>query len=245
MKKYILTLFFFLLVFKTLLAQKTYYDYPPGQTAYIGGNVQMFKEIQDFLIKNNLSECENKKEMYWVTLRIDENSKPALIRKKRDIEKAEQNKCAYNLAVKALGSLKNWQAAQIKGENVEAYFDFPFVPNNFFGNYKEGYDTNTMISRPSFSPNGIYSFREEILKNLYAYIDFASYQVKGKFIVFFIIDKDGSTKVLDIEPKVKNGEQLIEDIKFAFKKIKQKWEPAKINGEPVQFSIRMPINFTE
>lgn len=245
MKKYILTLFLLSLAFETILAQKTYYDYPPGQMAYKGGNIQMFKEIQNFLVKNNLHECENKKEMYWVTLRIDQNSKPALIRKKKDIEKAEENKCAYDLVVKALGSLKNWQSAQIKGENVEAYFDFPFIPAHFFGNYKEGYDTNTMISKPTFPPDGIYSFREEVLKNLFAYIDFESYQAKGKFIVFFTIDKDGSTKVMDVEPKVKNGEQLIEDIKFAFKKVKQKWEPAKINGEPVQTNIRIPINFTE
>lgn len=204
MKKYILTLFLLSLAFETILAQKTYYDYPPGQMAYKGGNIQMFKEIQNFLVKNNLHECENKKEMYWVTLRIDQNSKPALIRKKKDIEKAEENKCAYDLVVKALGSLKNWQSAQIKGENVEAYFDFPFIPAHF-----------------------------------------ESYQAKGKFIVFFTIDKDGSTKVMDVEPKVKNGEQLIEDIKFAFKKVKQKWEPAKINGEPVQTNIRIPINFTE
>jgi hypothetical protein len=242
MKKTIITLLLFLC--QIILAQKNnFYNYPIDQEAYLGGNVELFKDIQDFLVKNNLSKCENSKEMYWVTLRIDENSKLALIRKKADIEKAQKNKCAYDLIVKALGGLKKWKAAEIKGEKVTAYFDFPFVPAHFFENYKEGYDTKSYINRPFFAPNGIDSFREDILKNLNGHLDFELYKVSGRFTVFFTIETDGSTKVSDIEPKVANSEGLLEDMKFAFKQIKQKWQPATVNGVPVQTNSRVSINF--
>ncbi len=80
-----------------------------------------------------MSGCENKKEMYWVTLRIDENSKPALVRKKTDIEKAEKNKCAYNLIVKALGQLRNWQPAEInEKKKSNGLFRFSFFSFRFF-----------------------------------------------------------------------------------------------------------------
>ncbi|MDV7696508.1 hypothetical protein N6B72_06195 [Chryseobacterium soli] len=245
MKKLIF-LFFCIVSFHCMLAQKTSLeDYPTGQEAYKGGNIQMFKDIQSFFVKNNLVGCENKKEIYWVLLRIDENSKPALIRKKADIERAEQNKCAYDLIVKALGGIKDWQPAQIEGEKMTAHFDFPFIPADFFENYKENYDTRNFITRASFPPNGIISFRQEIRKNLFAYIDHESYNPIGQFMVSFTIEKDGSTKVTDIEPKVKNSEQLMEDIKFAFKKIKQKWVPAKRNGIPVETNRRVGLNFKE
>lgn len=246
MKKTIITLLLFFFFCNATLAQKkTYYNYSPDQEAYSGGNVQLFKDIQDFLVKNNFSKCENPKEMYWVTLRIDENSKPALIRKKTDIEKAEKNKCAYDLIVKALGSLKKWKSAEIKDEKVTAYFDFPFIPDHFFENYKEGYDTKNYITRAFFAPNGIDSFREEVLKNLNGYLDFEAYKVNGRFIVFFTIETDGSTKVSDIEPKVPNSKELLEDMRFAFKKIKRKWQPATLNGVPMQTNSRVPINFTD
>ncbi|ASE63128.1 hypothetical protein CRN76_17285 [Chryseobacterium indologenes] len=219
-------------------------DYPPGQNAYKGGNVQMFKDIQDVFVKNNMSGCENKKEMYWVTLRIDENSKPALVRKKTDIEKAEKNKCAYNLIVKALGQLRNWQPAEINEKKVTAYFDFPFFPSDFFENFKENYDTGNFISRASFPPNnGVLSFSDEVRKNVEGYVDFDAYKINGKFTVFFTVETDGSTKVRDIEPKVANSEQLMEEIRFAFKKVKQKWIPATKNGIPVQTNLRIVLNF--
>ncbi len=48
---------------------------------------------------------------------------------------------------------------------------------------------------------------------------------------------------IDIEPKVKNSELLFEDIKFGLKRIKGKWEPAKIKGIPVKSKFRFPLNF--
>ncbi|MDN3690810.1 hypothetical protein QWZ06_00245 [Chryseobacterium tructae] len=246
MNKKLLTTFLLTFSFLTTWAQKPgMTDYPSGQDAYRGGNVQMFKDIQTFFLKNKLSGCENKKEIYWVTLRIDENAKPVLVRKKNDIESAEKNKCAYGLIVKALGTLKDWQPAKVDDKNITAYIDFPFIPSDFFENYKENYDTRNFISRPSFPPNGMISFRDEVGKNVSAYLNYDLYKVKGIFTVFFTIDTDGSTNVIDVEPKVANSERLIEDIKFGFKKVKQKWIPATRNGVPVKVNNRIGLKFSE
>lgn len=248
MNKKLLTIFLLTFPFLTILAQKPgMTDYPPGQDAYKGGNIQMFKDIQDYFIQNKLSGCENEsmKEMYWVTLRIDEKAKPALVRKKNDIENAEKNKCAYNLIVKALGSLKDWQPAKVDDKSITAYTDFPFIPSDFFDNYKENYDTRNFISKPSFPPNGMLSFREEVKKNVDSSVDYDFYKVNGIFTVFFTIDTDGSTNVIDVEPKVPNSEGLIENIKYGFKKVKQKWIPATKKGVPVKVNSRINLKFSE
>lgn len=146
------------------------------------------------------------------------------------------------MAVKSLGSLKNWQSAEENGKKVNAYFDFPFFPKDFFENFKSDYDITKVFKSPEL-PGGVNAFRKEVHKNLEGYLDWDAYKPKGKFIVFFEIDTDGKISNIEIEPKVANSETFFEDIKFAIKKVKGKWMPAKINGTPVKYKFRMPLNF--
>ncbi|MGA9212718.1 hypothetical protein, partial [Kaistella sp.] len=177
---------FLILIFESIFSQKILSKYPEGQDAYKGGSNQMFAEMQGFFSKSGAKPCE-KNEIYFVTLKIDETGKPFLIKKKSDDLNIEKNKCAFDLVVQSLGSLKNWQSAEENGNKVTAYLDFPFLPNDFFGNYKSDYDISK-VYQSSEIPGGMGAFRKEIYKNLEAYLDYDSYKPKGKFIVFFEVN---------------------------------------------------------
>ncbi|RQO40466.1 hypothetical protein DBR39_05840 [Chryseobacterium sp. KBW03] len=235
------TLFLLILLSESAFSQKTLAKYPDGQFPYKGGPTQMSSEMQDYFLKSGTKPCD-KNEIYYVTLKIDENGKPSLIKKKSDESAIERNKCAFNLAVKSLGSLKNWQPAEEQGEKVNAYFDFPFLPEDFFENYKSDYDISK-IYQPAELPDGLRELRKEIHKKLEDNIDPESYNPKGKFIISFIIDTDGNISNVDVEPKIENSEKFFEDIKSIMKRIKVKWNPGKIKGIPIRSKFRMPFNF--
>lgn len=232
---------FLILIFQSIFSQKILPQYPEGQSAYKGGSNQMFAEMQDYFLKSGVKPCA-KDEIYLVTLKIDETGKPFLIKKKSDDVNIEKNKCAFDLVVKSLGTLKNWQSAEENGKRVTAYLDFPFLPNDFFENYKSDYDISNVYQSPEL-PGGMGAFRKEIYKNLTAYLDFDSYKPKGKFIVFFEVNTDGKISNIDIEPKIANSDQFFDDIKFVIKKVKGKFTPAKLKGVPIKSKFRLPLNF--
>ena len=90
---------------------------------------------------------------------------------------------------------------------------------------------------------GMKAFRKEVVESLNNYLDWETYNPKGTFLISFSIDENGDITNVDIEPKVENNKILLEDVKFALKKNKRKWSPAKKNGTPVKSWFRMPINF--
>jgi hypothetical protein len=233
--------FFLLLIFEMGFAQKILSKYPDGQFPYLGGYPQMFAEMQDYFVKSGLKTC-GKNELYWVTLKIDETGKPFLIKKKSGKEDG-QFRCASDLAVQSIGSLKNWNAAEESGRKVSAYFDFPFFPQDFFGNFKPDYDITTEVEPAEF-PGGINAYRKEIVKSLTKYIDYGSYRPNGRFTVFLVVEKDGKISDIDIEPKIPNRELFYEDVTTAFKKIKTPWKPTKVKGISIKNKFRFPLNFT-
>jgi len=234
-------LFLFALCFGSVFSQKTLSKYPEGQFPYKEGPVQMSADMQNYFLKSGAKPCD-KNEMYFVTLKIDNIGKPSLVKKKSDDAIIEKNKCAFDLAIKSIGSLKNWHPAEENGEKAIAYFDFPFFPQDFFENYKPDYDLSKLYQYPDL-PGGSHELRKEIHKKLEGYLDPTSYSANGKFIISFTIDTDGSISTVDIEPKIDNSEQFFEDIKFILKKIKVKWNPGKIKGQPIKSKFRMPFNF--
>ncbi|MCZ2085575.1 MAG: hypothetical protein LC112_15010 [Flavobacteriales bacterium] len=234
-------LLIFTLAFHSLFSQKILENYPTTQNAYKGGNIQLFKDMQDFFVKNDLRPC-NENEMYWITLLIDETGKAYLVRNPRDEKAVEENKCSYELAKKVLGSLKNWQPATENGVKVRAYFDFPFYTKVFFENYKEGYDILKDFKTPEF-PGGINQFRKEFTTKLMNNLDFRSYTPSGRFTVFFTVNTDGSLSNIDIEPKLENTENFFKDISTSILKVKTKWKPGEVSGNAVRYNFRLPLNF--
>ncbi|RQP11925.1 MAG: hypothetical protein EAS48_05875 [Chryseobacterium sp.] len=229
---------FLLLCFETLFSQNVLPDFPDGQSPYKGGTGQMLVEMQDYFRKSGLHACE-KNEAYMVNLKIDETGRPALIKRKGDEQK---NNCAFDLAVKSLGSLRNWQPAEEKGKKVVAYFSFPFMPQDFFDNFKTGYDI-PQIYRAAEVEGGKEAYRKEIIKNLHGYIDWDLYLPNGKFIVTFDITSNGKVENMEIEPKVQNSKDFFDNIKFAVKRVNSKWTPAKIKGIPIDTRVRLSLNF--
>lgn len=74
------TKFFILLAFlifsvQFLFSQETVIDqYPFGQEAYIGGKKQLYKDIHQALIENELEKCEDSEQNYRVKLIVKQDA---------------------------------------------------------------------------------------------------------------------------------------------------------------------------
>ena len=62
MRYYFICILFIL--YSNSFAQDIYEQYPAGQTDYIGGNVQFYKDFHQVLKDKKLQPCENKKEAF-------------------------------------------------------------------------------------------------------------------------------------------------------------------------------------
>ena len=64
---------------------------------------------------------------------------------------------------------------------------------------------------------------------------------RGVVVVGFVIDKSG--RVVDVKVE-KSVSYLLDSIAAATVKESPIWTPGKVNGEPVQVSYRLPVNFS-
>ena len=92
-------------------------------------------------------------------------------------------------------------------------------------------------------PGGDDAFRKEFLKKVYSSVDMALYAMQGEITFIFNIDPKGKIDKVDILPKFKNNEMFIDDMKYAVKKVKNKWQPATRNGIAVDSKFIMKVNF--
>lgn len=92
-------------------------------------------------------------------------------------------------------------------------------------------------------PGGEEAFKKEFMNMVYAYIDVALYAIQGEVTFLFNINSKGKIDKVDIMPRFKNDESFIDDMKFALKKVKGKWQPATKNGIPVDSKLIMKIRF--
>ncbi|MFZ4931375.1 energy transducer TonB [Chryseobacterium sp. Mn2064] len=92
-------------------------------------------------------------------------------------------------------------------------------------------------------PGGEEAFRKEFMNMVYAYIDVALYAIQGEVTFLFNINSKGKIDKVDIMPRFKNDESFIDDMKFALKKVKGKWQPATKNGVPIDSKLIMKIRF--
>ncbi|UKB79871.1 energy transducer TonB [Chryseobacterium sp. MEBOG07] len=123
----------------------------------------------------------------------------------------------------------------------------PFLLLSFKGFSQE---TKTQIQvqpgedfRKAEFPGGEDAFRKEFLNMVHAYIDVALYAIQGEVTFLFNINSKGKIDKVDILPRFKNDETFIDDMKFALKKVKGKWQPATKNGIPVDSKLIMKIRF--
>lgn len=129
---------------------------------------------------------------------------------------------------------------------MNKYFLLLFLLIGFkcFAQKSELNSENLVITRSAEFPGGDAAFSKEFLRMIHGYIDLDQYAVNGQFTFLFDIGTDGKISNLNVLPKVKNSELFIDDMNFAIKKVKKKWQPAIQNGKPTVSKKVIKINFT-
>ncbi len=112
-----------------------------------------------------------------------------------------------------------------------------------FSQTKEQTEAAQLNQQAEF-PGGEKAFRDEFMKMVHAYFDITAYAVNGKFSFIITIDEKGKPSDLQIYPKVKYDEEFRQDMTFAMKRIKKKWEPAMKDGVPISSNRIIEINFS-
>lgn len=129
---------------------------------------------------------------------------------------------------------------------MKKYFLLLFLFFSFIGYSQESKTKNDNAGtyQNAEFPGGDEAFTKEFLQMIYSYIDLKKYAVNGKFVFVFDVNTAGKVENLDVLPKVKNSEMFIDDMRFAIKKVKNKWTPAMKDGSPVVSKKIIKINFT-
>lgn len=124
------------------------------------------------------------------------------------------------------------------------FFLFLAIYANFaFGQIQDGekhVKSDSILSeKPAEFPKGNNEFKKLIMNN------FAIENIEGEGKIhcdlYFIIEKDGS--ITDMKAIGENKSFNTEALN-AITKIKDKWIPATINGVPVRYKFRVPLDFT-
>ncbi|MCD1115906.1 energy transducer TonB [Chryseobacterium turcicum] len=95
----------------------------------------------------------------------------------------------------------------------------------------------TEVEQTAEFPGGINAFRRKVSENFdSSAIEGADGVVKGE--VTFVVERDGS--ITDVKVSGKNPDFNSEAVRTV-KSIKNKWAPAKINGQSVRYRYRLPL----
>ena len=234
---------FFLLLFSFCFSQnKTVLtEYPKNQSSYVGGLEQYYKDINTYIINNNIKPCTNPNEFYQFDVLITPEENIKFI-KERNQKYVEQNKCAYELARAAAKVQTGWQAAEYYGKKVNAVDSFIIYPADLFEKYYDGYTPK--IFYPTFGDNpndNLEYFGKELISKL----DLRPYIWNDIFTVEseFTITKDGKMKDI-IMTKSSGMEAFDKMIIFAYKDIRKRWKPAVINGVTVEYRMKYTLRAT-
>lgn len=236
MKKYLL---FFCFISAYSFSQEIYEGYPENQTDYIGGNVQFYKDFHQVLIDRKMKPCENANENYSFKIVIHPDKTINYV-KDEDLINLENNKCAFELSREVAKYLHGWNPAVVEGKKVAALTSFWIIPNELFGELKEGYDpANDM--EPAMYEGGINNFRKKVSQN----IDLTRFKFNGTFklIITFVVERDG--KINDVQLTQSSGLKEFDDMVVkGISRIKNKWTPGKIHNIPVRYRFKLPLAFS-
>lgn len=214
--------------------------YPKGQEAYTGGAAQFYKDFHQILIDKKLKPCENKSEFYYLKVLVNEDSTVNYVKEETSTEMEIKNKCAYDLSLEVLEHMDQWNPVVIDGVKKKALSSYYIFPNELFENNKESYVPKIHSASFESLPRGVNKFREEVAKR----IDLRGFEWKSAFklVVTFVVERDG--KINEIKFEQSSGVQEFDDrIIEGIKSIRKKWTPATINGVPVRYRFRLPLNF--
>lgn len=89
-------------------------------------------------------------------------------------------------------------------------------------------------------PGGTEALYNFIYENLKFPAEDKKKGVRGRVIVRFVVEKDGSADKFEI---VKHGTPSMDKESLRVLKLMSKWKPGKKNGEPVAVSMVIPLSF--
>ena len=234
MLKYIL----FLLFSTTAFSQEIHEFYPLNQSDYIGGNIQFYKDFNQVLKDKQLQPCADKAENLSFQLVVyPDNTIKYIKSQEPDVEKY---KCTFDLSKEVMKYLKGWNPAEISGKKVAARTSFLIIPNELFGELKEGYNPINDMQMATYD-GGIQSFRKKVFNS----VDLNKFTFEGTFRleVTFMIEKDG--KMSSVELTQSSGLKQFDDMIInSISRIKNKWIPANIHGIPMRSKFRLPLAFS-
>ena len=235
--KYLLFLSLFL--YSIAFSQDIYDKYPTGQTDYIGGNVQFYKDFHQVLKNKKLQPCENKKEAFTFRIVVYPDKKIKYV-KSEDAESLEKNKCAFELTKEVAKYLTGWNPAVVDGNKVAAVTSFWIIPHELFQELPQGYDPINDMEMATYE-GGINNFRKKVFQS----IDLSRFTFTGTFRleVTFIVETDG--KMSDVQLAQSTGLKAFDDMVIkSISQIRNKWTPGSIHGIPVRYRFRLPLAFT-
>ena len=236
MRYYFICILFIL--YSNSFAQDIYEQYPAGQTDYIGGNVQFYKDFHQVLKDKKLQPCENKKEAFSFRIVVYPDKKIKYV-KSEDSESLEKNKCAFELTKEVAKYLTGWNPAIVDGNKVAAVTSFWIIPHELFQELPEGYDPVNDMEMATYE-GGINNFRKKVFQS----IDLSRFTFTGTFRleVTFIVETDG--KMSDVQLAQSTGLKAFDDMVIkSISQIRNKWTPGSIHGIPVRYRFRLPLAF--
>ena len=160
--KYLLFLSLFL--YSTAFSQDIYEQYPAGQTDYVGGNVQFYKDFHQVLIDKKMQPCENKNEAFSFRIVVYPDKKIKYV-KSEDSESLEKNKCAFELTKEVAKYLTGWNPALVDGNKVAAVTSFWIIPHELFQELPQGYDPINDMEMATYE-GGINNFRKKVFQSI-------------------------------------------------------------------------------
>ena len=231
-------IFILFILYSNSFAQDIYEQYPAGQTDYIGGNVQFYKDFHQVLIDKKLQPCENKNEAFSFRIVVYPDKKIKYI-KSEDSESLEKNKCAFELTKEVAKYLTGWNPAIVDGNKVAAVTSFWIIPHELFQELPQGYDPINDMEMATYE-GGINNFRKKVFQS----IDLSRFTFTGTFRleVTFIVETDG--KMSDVQLAQSTGLKAFDDMVIkSISQIRNKWTPGSIHGIPVRYRFRLPLAF--
>ena len=213
-------------------------EYPKNQDFYEGGLSNFYKEINDYLIKNNVSECDSK-QIYQLRIIVTKDSGVKIIQDS-DTENISNNKCAYDLSMAIIKNLNHWKPAEIKGNRYGAITEFIIYPKDLFKNYKTQYNPENFVINAQY-PNGNKAFDKEFHDNFMAL--FADYHINGVVNIEFYINHEGKIVNPRIYPAIDNRAFNI-DFMRTLARLKKVWKPALYSNLPIKQRIAFPVRFS-
>jgi len=214
-------------------------NYPAGQTDYIGGNVQFYKDFQEILKAKNLKPCENKTENLTFKLVVYPDKTVKYV-KDEDPKSVTDNKCTFDLTREVLKYLKAWNPATVNEKPVAAVTSFLIIPNELFGELPANYDPIKDLKMATYE-GGINAYRKKVFQS----INLSRFTFDGTFRleVTFVVEKDG--KISNIQLAQSSGLKEFDDMIInSIKSIRNKWTPGTIHNIPIRSRFRLPLAFS-